>query len=63
MFRKKLNYMTRILGEPDNVNRISFGDLLWNSIIRPSIAHGCAVWFLSAISSAQNIESLPYPEI
>jgi len=29
-------------------------------VIRPSIAHGCAVWFPSTISSAQNIESLQY---
>ena len=58
--QKKLNYMTRILGEHGNFNRISFGDSLWTSIIRPSIAHGCAVWFPSAISSAQNIESLQY---
>jgi hypothetical protein len=50
--------MTRILGEHDNFNQISFGDSLWTSIIRPSIAHGCAVWFPSAISSSQNIESL-----
>jgi len=28
--------------------------------MRPSIAHGCAVWFPPAISSAQNIESLQY---
>jgi hypothetical protein len=58
--QKKLNYMTRILGKHGNFNRISFGDSLWSSIIRPSIAHGCAVWFPSAISSAQNIESLQY---
>jgi hypothetical protein len=43
-----------------NFGRISFGDSLWTSIIRPSIAHGCPVWFPSAISSAQNIESLQY---
>jgi hypothetical protein len=29
-------------------------------VIRPSIAHGWAVWFPSLISSAQNIESLQY---
>jgi hypothetical protein len=58
--QKKLNYMTQILGEHGNFNRISFGDSLWTSIIRPSITHGCAVWFSSAISSAQNIESLQY---
>ena len=37
MPRQKLNYMTRILGEHGNFNRISFGDSLWTSIIRPSI--------------------------
>ena len=52
--------MTQILGEHGNFNRISFGDSLWTSIIRPSIAHGCAVWFPSTISSAQDIESLQY---
>ena len=52
--------MTRILGEHGNFNIISFGDSLWTSIIHPSIAHDCAVWFPSAISSAQNIESLQY---
>jgi hypothetical protein len=42
------------------INRISFGASLWTSIIRPSFAHGCAVWFPSAISNAQNIENLQY---
>ena len=55
--KKKINYMTRILGEHGDFNRISFGDSLWTSIIRPSSAHGYAVWFPSAISSTQNIES------
>ena len=58
--QKKLNYMIRILGEHGKFNRISFEDSLWTSIIRPSIAHDCAVWFPSAISSAQNIESVQY---
>ena len=52
--------MTRILGEHGNFNRISFGDSLWTSIIRLSIAHGWVVWFPSAISSAHNIASLQY---
>jgi hypothetical protein len=52
--------MTRILCEHGNFNRISFGASLWTSIIRPSFAHGCAVWFPSAISNAQNIEHLQY---
>ena len=58
--QKKLNYMIRILGEHGKFNRISFEDSLWISIIRPSIAHDRAVWFPSAISSAQNIESVQY---
>ena len=52
--------MTRILGEHGNFNRISFGDSLWTSIIRLSIAHGWVVRFPSAISSAHNIASLQY---
>jgi hypothetical protein len=52
--------MIRILGKHGKFNRISFEDSLWISIIRPSIAHDCAVWFPSAISSAQNIESVQY---
>jgi hypothetical protein len=40
--QKKLNYMTRMLGEHGNFNLILFGDSLWTSIIRPSIAHGCS---------------------
>ena len=52
--------MTRILGEHGNLYRTTFGDSLWTSITGPSISHGCVVWFPSAISSAQNIESLQY---
>ena len=52
--------MTLILGEHGNFNRISFGCSLWTSVLRPSIAHDCAVRFPSTISSAQNIESLQF---
>jgi hypothetical protein len=58
--QKKINYMTRILGEHCNFNRISFGDSSLTCIIRPYIAHGCAVWFPTEMSSVQNIESLQY---
>jgi len=54
------NLGVNLASEHGNFNRISFGDSLWTSIIRPSIAHGCAVWFPSAVSSAQNIESLQF---
>jgi hypothetical protein len=56
----ELNFRFHLLANLAVIFRISFGDSLWTSIIRPSIAHGCAVWFSSAISSAQNIESLQY---
>ena len=45
----------KLLGEHGSFNRISFGDALWKSIIRPSIAHG---WTVSILSSNASIESL-----
>ena len=52
---KKYNYIITLLGEQVSFNRISFGDALWKSIIRPSIAHG---WTVSILSSNVSIESL-----
>jgi len=42
-FEKQYNYIIKLVSERGSFNRISFGDALWKSIIRPSIAHGCAV--------------------
>ena len=42
---QKLNYSIRILGEHGNFNRLSFGDALWHSVLRPSVSHGGSVWF------------------
>jgi hypothetical protein len=42
--------MIKLLGEHGTFNRISFGDALWNSVLRPSISHGSAVWMSSALS-------------
>ena len=36
-FEKKSNFIMKLLGEHGSFNRISFGDALWKSIIRPSI--------------------------
>jgi hypothetical protein len=36
----KLNGMIRILGKHGNFNRIEFGNALWNSVLRPTAAHG-----------------------
>ena len=35
----KINFMSRILAEHGNLNRVEFGDALWNSVLRPSISH------------------------
>jgi hypothetical protein len=41
---------------PGSFNRI-FGDALWKSIMRPSIAHGCAVWIPPSNASIASLES------
>ena len=52
--------MTKLSGEHGTFNRISFGDALWNSVIRPSISHGGVVWLPSSISSRGLLESWQY---
>ena len=37
----KINFMSRILAEHGNFNRVEFGDALWNSVLRPKISHCC----------------------
>jgi hypothetical protein len=39
---RKFNYMIKLLWEHGIFKRISFGDALWNSVLRPSISHGKA---------------------
>ena len=50
-FERKFNYMIKLLWEHGTFNRTSFDDVMWNSVLRPSISHGCAVWMPSALSS------------
>jgi len=52
--------MIKLLGKHGSFNRISFGDAKWKSIIRPSIAHGCAVWIPSSNVSLASLESWQY---
>jgi hypothetical protein len=56
----KLNGMIRILGKHGNFNRIEFGSALWNSVLRPTAAHGCSVWFPSSAAQKDLLESLQY---
>jgi hypothetical protein len=51
--KDKLNGMIRILGKQGNFNRIEFGSALWNSVLRPTAAHGCSIWF--SLSTAQTL--------
>jgi hypothetical protein len=44
----KINFMSRILAEHGNLNRVEFGDALRNSILRPSISHCCGAWLTSS---------------
>ena len=57
---RKLNCMVRILGQHGNFNRVEFGNALWNSVIRPSIAHGCAVWLTSSHAQRDILQSFQY---
>jgi hypothetical protein len=41
---KQLNCLIRLLGEHCDLNPINFGESLWNSVMRPSLTHACAVW-------------------
>ena len=59
-FERKFNYMIKLLGEHGTFTRISFGDALWNSVLRPSISHGCTVWMPSALSSKGMLETCQY---
>jgi hypothetical protein len=52
--------MIKLLGEHWTFNRISFGDALWNLVLRPSISHGCAVWMPPALSSKGMLETWQY---
>ena len=52
--------MIRILGKHGNINRIEFGSALWNSVLRPTAAHVCSVFFPSSVAQKYLLESLQY---
>ena len=47
----KLNYLTQILGEHWDFNIINFGEEVWNSVIKPSLTHGTAIWMPLSVTS------------
>jgi hypothetical protein len=56
----KINFMSRILAEHGNLNRVELGDALWNSVLRPSISHCCGAWLTS---SKENDDLLTHKSI
>ena len=56
----KINFMSRILAEHDNLNRVEFGDALWNSVLRPSISHCCAAWLTSSKENEDLLNSIQF---
>jgi hypothetical protein len=57
---KQLNCLIRLLGEHSDFNRINFGESLWNSVMRPSLTHVCAVWMPLSKTCKQALESWQY---
>lgn len=57
---KQLNCLIRLLGEHSDFNRINFGESLWNSVMRPSLTHACAVWMPLSETCKQALESWQY---
>lgn len=35
----QINYLVKVLSEHGDFNRINFGDVLWTSVLRPSLTH------------------------
>ena len=58
--KDKLNGMIRILGKHGNFNLIEFGSALCNSVLRPTAAHGCSIWFPLSTAQTDLLESLQY---
>ena len=53
-------YICSILSSHDNINRVTFGDSLWKSLIMPSLSHGSAVWFNNTKESTSIVRSFQY---
>ena len=56
----KINGLIRLLNDHGDFNRIEFGSAIWQSVILPSVSHGCSVWFSTSISDTNILESLQY---
>ena len=55
-----INFMSRILAEHSNLNRVEFGDALWNSVLRPSISHCCGAWLTSSKENEDLLSSIQF---
>jgi hypothetical protein len=59
----KINFMSRILAEHGNLNRVEFGDALWNSVLRPSISHCCGAWLTSSKVNEDLLSSIQFRSV
>ena len=55
-----INFMSRILAEHGNLNRVEIGDALWNSVLRPSISHCCGAWLTSSKENEDLLSSIQF---
>ena len=56
----KINFMSRIPAEHGNLNRVEFGDALWNLVLRPSISHCCGAWLTSSKENEDLLSSIQF---
>jgi hypothetical protein len=58
--KKMKGLIQSILSGHLNVNRTEFGDVLWHSVARSGLAHGCGVWFERGESQRAIVQSVQY---
>ena len=51
-------YITSIIENFDDFNRVYYGDILWKTIALPSINYACAIWVDSSKQDTDKIESI-----
>ena len=57
----KINFMSRILAEHGNFNRVELGNGLWNSVLLPSISNRCGAWLTSSKVNEDLQSSIQFP--
>jgi hypothetical protein len=58
--KKLQGYLRYTLSGHMDINRVNFGNTLWQKAVLPSLSHGTAVWFNNSISTRKNLQSFQY---